>query len=288
MDYFSVIVLIIVVFIFMADRKVKTIEAIRKENNDILKEIETLKQNLKLIKVEPKDMEYSKLQKNIETIKQEYVLIQNEEIKLNENDVNKLIANYIKVEKNPCGFNLQYSYNEKKWSFKKLYIDIINYLNIFNKQEISTYGVVISTKEDLTKIEKEFKEKLISYIPTEITNVNFTNDKIKKEQLKEIYIRKLNSANISIILKLLLLIISGSIITTNLVYSVFDINNNINSLIIAIVIYYCYSYIIRYIYKPIGKQRVVASYIFPLYFIAYVFVSIQTLISKVIKKVHAS
>lgn len=292
MDYFSVIVLIIIIFIFITDRKAKTIEEIKTGNDNIQNEIDDVKQNLEIIEVSTKDMNYDKLLKNIQSkkLEKEHIIIKNNRIKLNENDIDTLIANYISSKGRICGFNLQYSYNEKRWSIKKIYVDIINYLNIFNKQELSTYAVIICKREDRDKLqeEKSFKENLISYTPTEFTNITLTNEEIKKDNLKKIYTYKLESANISITLKILLLIFSGSIITTNLIYYIFNVNNNINGLIIAAVIYFCYSYIIRYIYRPIGRRRVFASYIFPLYFIAYIVVSIYTLISKVIKKVHAS
>lgn len=292
MDYFSVIVLIIIIFIFITDRKAKTIEEIKTGNDNIQNEIDDVKQNLEIIEVSTKDMNYDKLLKNIQSkkLEKEHIIIKNNRIKLNENDIDTLIANYISSKGRICGFNLQYSYNEKRWSIKKIYVDIINYLNIFNKQKLSTYAVIICKREDRDKLqdEKNFKENLISYTPTEFTNITLTNEEIKKDNLKKIYTYKLESANISITLKILLLIFSGSIITTNLIYYIFNVNNNINGLIIAAVIYFCYSYIIRYIYRPIGRRRVFASYIFPLYFIAYIVVSIYTLIMKVIKKVHAS
>jgi len=283
-----VIVLVIVVFIFMSDRKIKTLETIEQEYSNILDKINEVKQNLKIIEFKFQNMTYDNFLKNIKNTEQEYILIQNNEIILEENAKNTLIANYIINGKRPCGFNLLYAYNEKKWSLKKLYVDIINYLNIFNKQELSTYGVVICRKQDEIQNEKSFKQSLISYTPNAFTTVSFTDKTIKKDKLKRIYINKLSNANISIIIKILLLILSGSIITTNLIYAILNVKNNISGLTIALVIYYCYSYIIRYIYKPIGKQRMFASYIFPVYFVAYIIVSSYTFISKVIKKVHAS
>jgi len=128
----------------------------------------------------------------------------------------------------------------------------------------------------------------IDIIPRQRYNIEYNKNEIEKTTLKSIYISKIKEANIDIILKILLLIISGSIITTNLIYSILNINNNISNVIISGVIYYCYSYIIRYIYKPIGKQRIIATYIFPFYFIAYIIVGISTWCTKVIKKVHAS
>lgn len=182
---------------------------------------------------------------------------------------------------------MAYIYSGKNWSIKKIYIDIINYLNIFNKQDVETYAVIICEKTENISFEKQFRENAVSYISSNITNIIIEEEKIKKDKLKKIYLNKLNNANLSLILKILLLIISGSIITTNLIYSVlYEIN--IKELILATVIYYCYSYIIRYIYKPLGTRRVVASYIFPIYFLSYIIVSLSTLVTRVIKKVQVS
>lgn len=290
MDYFSVIVLVIVIFIFASDRSVKSIDNIIKEKTDIniLQEIRNVKEKIDVIKISTKDMHYANILKITKKTKNKYVLLQNSELELTEKDIDTLIANYIYSNKISCGFNLLYVYCEKKWTFKKLYLDIINYLNIFNKKELSTYGVVICAKEDFSKCENKFKKDIVSYTPSQYTHVEFTKDEIKTTKLKRIYISKISEANIDIVIKILLLIISGSIITTNLIYSIFNVNNNINGLIISLVVYYCYSYIIRYIYKPIGKQRVIATYIFPIYFISYIIVGISSLVSRGIKKVQAS
>ena len=288
MDYFSVIILIIVTFVFVSDRNVKSIEDIRKNKNDIDSEIQSIKSNIEIINVSSLEMNYNNVIYLAQNSKEEYVLLKNREIDLKEEDIDIIIANYVSTEKRTCGFNLLYEYNEVKWSLKKLYIDIINYLNIFNKYDLSTYGIIICTKNNLALNEQEFKQKLLTYTPAEFTDIEYNKQEISASKLKRIYINKLTKSNVSIIVKILLLIISGSIITTNLIYSVLNVNNNISGVIISAVIYYCYSYIIRYIYKPVGKQRIVATYIFPIYFIAYIGVTIYTGISKVIKKVHAS
>lgn len=285
MDYFSVIVLVIVVFVFITDKKAKTVQIIEREDKLILNKVQEIRKDLKIIKITTKDMCYEKILKIIQDLKQEYVLIQNSKINLKEENITKILANYISENKRPCGFNLVYSYSEKKWTLKKVYIDIINYLNIFNKQELATYGVIILKKNDKIESEKIFKETMISYLPEEFTNINFTKNEIKKEKMKKIYLDKINKADIWITLKFLLFVISGTIITTNLIYSILNLDN-INSVIISGVIYYCYSYIIRHIYIPIGKQRVIASYIFPIYFIAYIIVNVNSVIAKVIKRVQ--
>jgi len=290
MDYFSVIVLITITFVFISDRYVKSIEDIKeaKKDIDIIEQINIIKEKMDVIKICEKDMNPIDILKITRKSKKEYILIQNNKLELNNTDADILVANYINSNQKPCGFNLLYVNQETKWSLKRLYIDIINYLNIFNRKDLSTYGVIICKMKELIQQEKTFKKQLISYIPTNATNIELKKEEIKTTNLKKIYINKIKEANISIIIRILLLIVSGSIITTNLIYSILNVNNSINGLIISSVIYYCYSYIIRYIYKPIGKQRILASYIFPIYFITYIIVGIYTFGTKVIKKVHAS
>ena len=290
MDYFSVIVLVIVTFIFISDRNIKSIERIKEEKKilDIEQEIENIKEKLQVIKLSSKDMNYINILEKIKSCKKEYVLLQNNELEVDDNKITVFIANYIDVNKKACGFNLIYVDKEKKWSLKKIYLDIINYLNIFNKKDLSTYGVIICRVQDLNKSENKFKKELVSYAADNITYIEFDKEKVKTKKLKRVYLRKIQEANFDIIIKIFLLIISGSIITTNLIYYIFNVNNNINNLVIALVIYYCYSYIIRYIYRPIGPRRIVATYIFPVYFIAYIVVSIYAYMTRVIKKVHAS
>ena len=290
MDYFSVIILIIVTFVFVSDRSVKSITTIQNSCSrpNILDEICVINNELESIQFEEKDINYTNITKNIKKNKKQYILIKNSKLKLTEYDKKALIANFIVSNMNPCGFNLVYEYANKKWSFKKLYIDIINYLNIFNKEEISTYGVIICKKQDFLIGEKHLKNQIISFTPCKFTRIKISEREIENINFKTMYINKISKAKISLIIKILLLIISGSIITTNLIYSILNANNNINGLIISSIIYYCYSYIIRYIYKPIGRQRIIATYIFPIYFISYIVIGFYTLSIKVIKKVHAS
>lgn len=292
MDYFSVIVLVIIVFVFVSDRNIKSIDVIQQEKTsvNIEQEIYNIKQELEIIKFNTKDIESIKHKDTLNIIKKsnkKYILIKNVEIKLNNEQINTIIANYISSNKNPCGFNFIYTYKTGKWSFKKMYLDIINYLNIFNKKDLDTYGIIICNKSDLALDKTELKNRIISYTPNEISDIEYNKEDINTLKLKNICLKKISNANIEIVIKIALLIISGSIITTNLIQSLLNINN-INDLIISFVIYYCYSYIIRYIYRPIGKKRIIATYIFPLYFIVYIVVGTYTIFYRVIKNVHAS
>ena len=110
MDYFSVIILVIVAFIFISDRNIKSIEKIKQEktNISIELEIDNINKQLEIIKTESKNINLYSLQNIIRKSNKKYVLIQNNEIELNNEQVNTLLANYINLDKNPCGFNLLY------------------------------------------------------------------------------------------------------------------------------------------------------------------------------------
>ncbi len=290
MDYFSVIVLIIVVLTFASDKNVKSIENIAqyKEECDLYEEINTVKSSMRIVQLNIKQMTYENIMNISKNIEQEYLLIHNEKIEFAEQDVDKIIANYIASSKRTCGFNLMYKFESqnKKWNIKRIYLDTINYLSIFNKKDISTYGVIIFSKQDIAsyKTERDFSNGIIAYAPSELTQVAYTENQIKPEDIKNMYLTQISKANISMILKILLLIAAGSLITTNLIIAIFNIANDIYSLVIALVIYYCYSYVIRYVYKPIGSGRLLASYLFPIYFLTYIVVAVITLFSKVIKR----
>ena len=78
MDYFSVIVLTIVAFIFVSDRKIKSINLLAKENNDIIKSIDSVLKDLEIYKLNTEKVDYEKFLEIIRDSKNEYILIQND------------------------------------------------------------------------------------------------------------------------------------------------------------------------------------------------------------------
>jgi len=288
MDYFSVIVLVLVVFIFISDRKHKSITEIEMVNKDIFYNVNKIKQSLEIIKLNIKDINYNNIRKIIKKIDKEYIIIQNKKVVLDEKSIDEIIANYITVDENPSGFNITYRLYNDKSIIKKIYVDIINYLNIFNKKELATFGVLICKMSEFELEEKSFKKRLISFVNSEVTYANFYKKDFGKKNFKKIYLNILGDASFSVILRIILLILSGTVITTNLIYSIFNAHNNFNLLIVSSTIYYCYSFLIRYIYKPIGKHRIFASYIFPIYFLMYLIVGVYEVGLNVIKKVQAT
>lgn len=287
MDYFNVIVLIIVSFIFVSDRKIKEIEELEKQDSEILKKAEEIMLNIQVIDME--NTESVNFGENVVRSGKQYILLKNKWLNLDNELVKILIANYIISNKKICGFNAIY-YNSKankKVNLKTIYIDGINYLEIFNKQKLDNYGVVIIDKEYLIE-NNDYKKDIVSFVPGKNIKLKSDCSNLSLDSIKKMCLNKLYKSDITIILKIMLLILAGSTITANLIYSVFNILNDVTGFIIAAIIYYCYSYIIRYIYEPIGRKRLVATYIFPIYFLSYIVVVIYELIKKVINKVHAS
>lgn len=288
MDYFSVLVLVLVVFIFISDRKYRSLDEIQKENKDIIYDVDNLKKKLEIIKLNIKDINYNNVRKIIKNIDKEYIILQNKKVLLDEKQMDGILANFIDVKERPSGFNIIYRLYNDKSVIKKIYVDIINYLNIFNKKELTTFGILICKKAEFEQEEEIFKNKLISFINCGAVQATFNKKDFEKKNFKKIYLNRLSNASFSVTLRIVLLIFSGTIITTNLIYSIFNAHNNFNLLIVSSTIYYCYSFLIRYIYKPIGKHRIFASFIFPIYFFMYLTIGIYELVLNVIKKVHAT
>lgn len=289
MDYFNVIVLIIVSFIFVSDRKIKEIEELEKQDSEILKKAEELMLNLQIIDTDMQEKNTVNLEEVIINTEKQYTLLKNKWLNLDNELIKTLIANYIISSKKICGFNAVYfnSNENKKVNLKRIYIDGINYLEIFNKQKLDNYGVVIIDKEHLIE-NNEYMKDIVSFVPGKNIKLKIDCSNLSVDSIKKMCLNKLHKSDIKVILKIMFLILAGSTITANLIYSVFNVLNDVTGFVIAAIIYYCYSYIIRYLYEPIGRKRFAAKYIFPIYFLSYIVVVIYELIKKVINKVHAS
>lgn len=284
MDYFNVIVLIIVIFVFVSDRKIKSVREISKLNNNIDIEIEKISKNLKVLKVNMDDIDYTKFIELVNKEKKEYILIQNKSLNLKENDYEILIANYANTDKKIAAFNVVYKYKKKKRTdfFKSIYINGINYLNIFNKYELTSYGGILFSKKDLENIKnknnKIYIKNIVSYLQGTTTKLNIYYNRIDKKMLKTLYLKKIKRSSFEIILKVLLLIFAGSSIFANVIFNV--LNFNLASLVVALTVYYCYTYVVRYMYSSLGFERYIVTYIFPVYFLIYIIVSLVAIVKK--------
>ena len=286
MDYYSIIVLVVITFIYITDRKIKTIDDLKKQNENIYTNITKLKKDLIILKVNFKNLTQKELYNVAEKGNKKYLFIENEQLKLDNEKRDILIANFVNSKKKTCGFNIKYSYiNEKRISLKRILVSLINYLNIFNKNDLTTYGVIIIDVKDLDKIKflrnkKIICEDIISYVQNKKISLDFNIKNINMKNYSRICIEKIYNASPKFILKFLLLFLAGSFIAANVIYSSINIKQGITNFVISLTIYLCYTYILKYIYEPVGKERIIASYIFPLYFIIYFFTLICVLTNK--------
>ena len=86
----------------------------------------------------------------------------------------------------------------------------------FSKQQLSSYGIVICKREEIFKIlNGEFEYKNIqSFIPNEQISIEIESVKLNKQILNT------KKIDVGLIIKALLLIVVGSVITTNVIYQI--------------------------------------------------------------------
>lgn len=292
----TILILILVIFQYIAERKVESYEKIYNKFGKKLKlEINNIKRQLLIIDINEYDT-YKSILLKIENNKQsnhKYILVKKEEFILSNKVLKLILSNYLYVDKNICGFNtkLIYDYGDnKKLAVREVlndfYITSLNYIDIFNKKDLLSFGVTISKLENEIYKNKG-KAKIISYISNDVMAIKLGSDKTKiiTKNIKGYYKNKVSKANIFSIFKILIFILYGTIITGNMIYSTLNIRTDFFGFIISLIIYFCYVYIIRYIYKSIGKYKMIAKYMFPFYIISYIFVIIIVLIKEVIHRI---
>lgn len=264
--YIYVILLLILVFLLLKDNKIKSIEEIKSKIDNIDKKIEDVIKKSCVC-----DIQCVKE----ENLTKEYIILKNECVNLNENILKTLVANYILQEGKVCGFNLRYVVYKKANMLNKIYAIGINYLLLFQKNNIESYGVIILKKEELEKYIKEnTKLKIVPFVSDEeILKCDITKQNINK--LKKMYIKSLKYIDFNMIIKTILLIVIGSAVTANLIYSFINLDyTNYMNFVTAIIIYYCYSYILNYIYKPLGRYKMFVKYVFPIYILIFIVITI--------------
>lgn len=254
--YVYVILLLILIFILLKDKKIKSIEEIKEEIDSINEKINDVITNSYICNIQ----DINDISK-IKSLNVEYIILKNKHIKLD--NLNTLVANYISQDYKMCGFNFNYKLSGN--IFKKAYIAGINYLLLFQKNNIESYGAIILKKEEIEKCNK----KLISFVADEILVYEENVD-----EMKNLYTKSLKYMDLNMIIKSLLLIVIGSMVTANLIYTFISIDyTNYMNFITALVIYYCYAYILNYIYKPVGRYKMFVKYIFPIYILLFILIT---------------
>lgn len=291
LDYFAVLLLIIIIFTFLKDKKILEIQKLQQDIPDLEEKIDRVLKDIKIVCFE--DVENKK---EIDSNGYKHLIILKNGLNLTRRDKKLLVANYINEKEKVCGFNVCLEYVNRsnikikdkiKNVMNRLKIIAINYMNLFSKHKLNSYGVVIGKREEIIKMLKEeisYKE-IISFIPNEQISVELENVKLNKEVFWN------NKIDIALILKAFLLILVGTTITTNVVYEIVMLFKTLSlnyTLMTAFALYYCYVYVLNYLYKPIGKYKLLSAYILPIYIAAYVYILISNSLKSRIKKVHAS
>lgn len=291
LDYFAVLLLIIIIFTFLRDKKILEIQKLQQDIPDLEEQIDRVLKDIKIVCFE--DVENKK---EIDSNGYKHLIIFKKGLNLTRRDKKLLVANYINEKEKVCGFNVSLEYVNRsnikikdkiKNVMNRLKVIAINYMNIFSKHKLNSYGVVIGKREEIIKMLKEeisYKE-IISFIPNEQISVELENVKLNKEVFWN------NKIDIALILKAFLLILVGTTITTNVVYEIVMLFKTLSlnyTLMTAFALYYCYVYVLNYLYKPIGKYKLLSTYILPIYIAAYVYILISNSLKSRIKKVHAS
>ena len=99
--------------------------------------------------------------------------------------------------------------------------------------------------------------------------------KEEKKKVITMYINCIKNMSIGTSLKIGIFLFSTGSVTLNLIRSVFRITSDIYLFVLALSIYYCYTKILQHMYKSIGKIKYLATYLFPLYMLVYIIVTIN-------------
>lgn len=292
MDYFAVFLLVIIIFTFLSDKRMLETQEISKKLDNITKRVEEIYRDLLIIEFNNEKNEdeiYDKINSKLNKSLKKYIILKDKDLKISNKSIKKMIANYINQNEKKCVFIVNYEYkyikNKKiKDILNELYIAGINYINIFSKSHINGGTITILKREEVDARNKK-KIKSINFSPCNDIKIMTNKNSFKYffNKLTDIY-----DSDIKIILKSLLLISLGITVTSNLIHAITILN--VEQIIIASMIYWCYSYVLNYMYSPIGKYKILSKYLLPIYIIIYFGFQIIYGIKRRInhKKVHAS
>lgn len=295
MDYFIVFLLVIIIFTFASDKKVISIKTLEGKIENLNEEIETIYNetaviNLKNIKINEKKEVIEYIHNNLKKDeKKKHVMLLLQEIEFSDSDIKTLIANYINSGKKACGFmpNYQYKYiGHKKIRniISELKIVAINYINIFSKSNVNMFGVIILNKNEVSGVNYVANmgnnKEIITYSPCESVKVmcDNANDNLQKDAYESYNW----DIDIKVIFKSGMLILAGIIVTANIVSAIYSMN--FLNVIVSIIIYWCYSFVLKYMYTPIGKYKLLARYLFGVVLIIYLIIFTLNIFKKLRSK----
>lgn len=273
MHVISLVSMILVLFIFIDKYELKDVEKIFKhlkmqDSDQYIAKKTYIKSNLEIIKMKTV---FQKDEKMPDSEKQ-YVMLYKEGIEINDGLKDLLIYNYIISKTSIAVFEGSYilrTNNEKK-KFKKIQAQImsnfLNYINIFDKENIDNYFVIIAESSELQNI----KTKRITHFFGNNINLEINiEDNSKKKELQELYVNGIKGMSIKTSAKIGLFIFSIGSVTLNLIRSVINITDNFYAFLVSLAIYYCYTMVVKCMYRSIGKMKYVFTYMFPIYILVY-------------------
>jgi len=294
MDYFIIFLLLIVIFTFLSDQKVLTLNEIKQKDKDLNEKINKIYNDLLIVTISEEIKNDVSL--FIETIKEKvkhsdknYIIVKDKNVELGKDNIRLIIGNYINKKEKISGFmaNYEYQYIENrklKNILNELYNVGINYLNIFSKSSIKQHSVIVFKIYEVDEFNN--RNKIITFSPCDELKV--VPSKIGNEEILE-KISIAYDSDFKAILKSILLVIVGISVTANLIYALFEFR--FGEIVVAYIMYWCYNYVLKYMYSPIGKYKVLARYILPLFIIIYLILQIINSIKRKSisnKKVQAS
>lgn len=209
--------------------------------------------NRKVYSIEEIKLKDPDIKGKIDKIKSEDSLFIKTKYKLSEQQKEIIIANYI-VNGYRSGV-IEYKYKcTGKNILKKIIVTAINYIHIFNKNSLSSASIKFISKE---------KDEPLNYFTSDYFTIDISRINIRDIINKANY--KISPKNVVIVF---LTILSNTIITTNVIYYIFNFKG-LYELICAMSIYFCYYYINYNIYRVIGRAKVLSTYLFPVYLLLY-------------------
>lgn len=284
MNYLAVFILVIVV-IFLLEKK----QVVEYKEKDISKEdlikVQHVKENFELICT--KKLKEEEILDRICNAQTEYVLLsKNESVTVDQ--MNLIIYNFVLQKEMTCGFDVLFYTDKDPKILKNILTNVlvacINYVQMLRKGDIYSYHFVCMKKECLKNGRgTSVKLKNMTKIQSFELSVH-VRKKITDFRLKE-FILKRSKLKISNILNFDFVILAGTVVTANLIYNLNAViyrKASIYDVLSCILIYICYSNLLKKVYSPMGRFKFIASYLFPIYIGLYFVLTAYYYIKKVV------
>lgn len=267
----AILSIILVLFLFIDEKKLKTKEQI--VNNFIDKNKEYMSK-LKYIQNDIINLEFSNIQElkeNLNSIQEKYIFISKNNINITDEFKEKIIYNLSLNDDQVMLIKGKYSIQKEGSNLCVKYtneflIDTLNYMNIFDKESINNYYIIIGKTVNVQKY--IYGEKTTKTICSEADKL-YINLKDSQEIFDKCR-QNVKNINIKTIIKIGIFVFTTGSITWNFIRSLVLLDQDIYMFLIATAIYYCYTKVVERMYITIGKMKYIASYIFPIYLIIYI------------------